>query len=63
MKKWRRLAGLKDSQLCDELDENEFTVNWTKVNADQYTFFIQHLIINIQAIAPRLERRIRVTPT
>jgi 5'-nucleotidase len=32
-KKWRRLAGLKDPHLCDELQNDEFAVDWTKVSA------------------------------
>ena len=34
MRKWWRLAGLKSSpNLCDELGQNEFVVNWTKAIA------------------------------
>jgi 5'-nucleotidase len=34
MKKWWRLAGLKDDpKVCDELGQKEFVVNWTKAIA------------------------------
>jgi 5'-nucleotidase len=34
MRKWWRLAGLKDApNLCDELEGKEFVVNWTKAIA------------------------------
>lgn len=34
MRKWRRLAGLKEcSALCDELNEGELVVNWTRVSS------------------------------
>ena len=33
MRKWRRLAGLKECPaLCDELNEGELVVNWTRVS-------------------------------
>jgi 5'-nucleotidase len=32
MRKWRRLAGLNDPQVCDQLCEGEFALNWTKVS-------------------------------
>ncbi|KAG9247776.1 5'-nucleotidase [Calycina marina] len=44
-RKWWRLAGLKGQpSCCDEICDEEFTIDWTR------------------AIAPRLERRIIITP-
>lgn len=63
MRKWWRLAGLKGQPRCgDPLGEGEFTINWTKVS--QLTRqFIPQTNWNVQAIAPRLEGRIKMVST
>jgi len=64
MRKWWRIAGLPGHpQLCDQLGDGEFVVNWTKVSSR--ALFCSCKIDSmpdstLQAIAPRIERRIRV---
>jgi hypothetical protein len=64
MRKWWRIAGLPGHpQLCDELGDGEFVVNWTKVSFQTllYSCKIDEMSNStLQAIAPRIERRIRV---
>lgn len=60
-KKWWRLAGLSGEPKC--IDEvHEFTVDWTKVeNFSSHLVVLQLLwLTHAQAIAPRLEGRIRI---
>jgi 5'-nucleotidase len=52
LRKWRRLAGLNDAQLCDELGEGEFHVNWTKVSIS-----VQKLICTKREYSPSVSRR------
>ncbi|OCT50695.1 flagellar associated protein [Cladophialophora carrionii] len=48
-RKWRRLAGVRDEAACvDPMNEGEFHIDWTRL---------------AQAIAPRLEGRIKITKT
>lgn len=70
MRKWWRLAGLKGQPRCgDPLGEGEFTVNWTKVSQsthtkrDNYTNVSRDTDAILQAIAPRIESRIRMVST
>jgi 5'-nucleotidase len=64
MSKWWRIAGLPGHpQLCDELGDGEFAVNWTKVSfqALLYSCKIDEMPNStLQAISPRIEGRIRV---
>jgi hypothetical protein len=62
MRKWWRLTGLPGHPgLCDSVSECDFMVNWTKVSALSECHCLCMMNANVpQAIAPRLEGRIKI---
>ncbi len=73
MRKWRRLAGLTGQpKCCDRMSEEELQVDWTRVSTKRIPTFFHALSevslvcaeladMLVQAIAPRLEGRIKMT--